>query len=123
MAFVLNMVLVSFGRTAYAHEHGRAHQDVCVPDDVVVQTKLPEGSAIWKYEDYARWFSAANLSEPDQHRLSWAKKLGESPTILMMTNVERILGPAISFLLRITLQMKRCCMGMMGRVYNLLQIT
>ena len=117
VALVLNMVLASFGRTAYAHEH------VYVPDDVVVGTKLPEGSVIHKYEDYARWFSAANLSEPDQHRLSWERTQGESPTILIMTNVERILGPAISFLLRITLQMKRCCMDMMGRVYNLRQIT
>lgn len=86
VALVLNMALASFAcRTAYAHEHGHAHQDVCVPDDVVVQTKLPERSMIWKYEDFARWFSAANLSEPDQHRLSWPNKLGESPTILIMT--------------------------------------
>jgi hypothetical protein len=48
VALVLNMALASFGKTVYAHEHGHAHQDVCVPDDVVVQTKLPEGSVIWK---------------------------------------------------------------------------
>lgn len=85
VALVLNMVLVSFGRTAHAHEHGHAHQHVYVPDDVVVQTKLPEGSVIWKFEDYARWFSAARLSETDQDRLSWERTQGESPTILIMT--------------------------------------
>ncbi len=34
------------------------------------------------------------------------------------TNVRRILGPAINFLLRITLQMNRCCMDMMGGEYT-----
>ena len=34
------------------------------------------------------------------------------------TNAGRILGPAINFLLRITLQMNRCCMDMMGGEYT-----
>jgi len=88
VVLVLNMALVSFARTAYSHEHGHAHRDVCVTDDVLVQTKLSEGSVIWKYEDYARWFSAARLSETDQDRLSWERTQGESPTILIMTSAD-----------------------------------
>ena len=34
------------------------------------------------------------------------------------TNAGRILGPATNFLLRITLQMNRCCMDMMGGEYT-----